>query len=118
MRNGRAVRGRPAAWCRCRSSTTASRSRSRRLHSNSRARLLLPPDRRGVVHPAGAAARATQRDEKRLPRILVEVDLLDHLLHLLLEQLVHRHVAEKNLLFGFLGHPYNLRSFTALLYAI
>ena len=55
-------------------------------------------DRRGVVHPAGAAARAVQRDQKRLPRILVEVGLLDHLLHLLLEQLVHRHVAEENLL--------------------
>ena len=50
---------------------------------------------------------------------LVEISLLQHLLDLLLEQLVHRHVAEENLLlrflFGFLGHRYNLSSLLALL---
>ena len=54
----------------------------------------------------------------RLLGILVEVGLLEHLLHLLLEQLVQRHVAEENLLLRLLWSlaiAYNLSSFTALL---
>src|SRR5687768_14411728 len=49
------------------------------------ARLRFSVHLRGVVHPAGAAARAVHRDQDSLLALLVEIGLVEHGAHLLLE---------------------------------
>ena len=102
------ARGRAAGLCVGESGGRVVRRRARSGHVRDRrcgdrkaargAAAELPLELRGVGHSAGAAARAAHGDEDVLLLLLVEIAAIEHLPGLLLEELVQRQRAERNLI--------------------